>query len=127
MSLARTQGRLELPESLRAQLHEFRSRVWSVKMAESACAAVFSIAAAVVQVAEAARRRDFRDAVPNPRHRLWAWLAAVPSVVALGLFLVVPAAATNAWARLVAPWRDTPRYTFAAIERLPSKLVVAHG
>ena len=28
-------------------------------------------------------KRDFRDAVPNPRHRLWAWLAAVPLAVAV--------------------------------------------
>ena len=31
----------------------------------------------------------------------------------------VPTAATNAWQRLLAPWRSTPRYTFAAVEPLP--------
>ena len=34
--------------------------------------------AAIHQVAQEAGKRDFRDAVPNPRHRLWAWLAGVP-------------------------------------------------
>src|SRR5215472_12854622 len=57
--------------------------------------------AAVREVAEDAQRRDFRDAVPNPRHRLWGYVAAVPVVLALGLFLVFPAAARSAWARLL--------------------------
>ncbi|HTK76555.1 MAG TPA: hypothetical protein VL371_14915, partial [Gemmataceae bacterium] len=38
-----------------------------------------------------------------------------------------PGAAANAWARFLMPWRDTPRYTFAMVEPLPDKLVVAHG
>ena len=83
--------------------------------------------AAIVQVAEDARKRDFRDAVPNPRHKLWGWAFAVPAAVTLGLFAFVPAAASNAWARLAAPWRSTPRYTFAAVEPLPGTLVVPHG
>jgi hypothetical protein len=39
----------------------------------------------------------------------------------------VPAAAGNAWARLIAPWNVTPRYTFAALEPLPETIVVPHG
>jgi hypothetical protein len=214
MSVAPAPERLRLPDSLRTQLHEFRSRVWAVKTAEAACAAAFGVVAAflllfaldrvwdtppwlrfllfaaaavacayvpvalhrwvwrnrrpeqlarlltrklplvgdqllgvielehneqeqarsralceaaILQVAEDARHRDFRSAVPDPRHRLWAWVAGVPAVVALGLFAVVPSAATNAWARLIAPWKDTPRYTFAAVAPLPGRLVVAHG
>jgi hypothetical protein len=84
-------------------------------------------AAAIAQVAEDAQRRDFRDAVPNPRHRLWSWLVGVPALASLGLLAVCPDAATNAWQRLIAPWQSTPRYTFAAIEPLPVRLVVAHG
>lgn len=83
--------------------------------------------AAVAQVAREAARRDFRDAVPNPRHRHWAWAAAVPSLVALLLLALVPAAAANAWLRFLAPWRDTPRYTFAALQAVPDRLVVPHG
>ncbi len=45
----------------------------------------------------------------------------------LALFLLFPAAASNAWARLIAPWRPIPRYTFAAIKPLPDRLVVPHG
>src|SRR3984885_11138377 len=50
--------------------------------------------AAIREVAHDARRRDFRDAVPNPRHALWTWLAAVPTVTALALFALFPAAAS---------------------------------
>ncbi len=206
--------RLQLPQSLRTQLDEFRRRVWTVKLIEAAFAAAFGVVAAflvlfaldrvwdtpgwmrlglfavvlgacscvpialnrwvwghrrldqlarlltrkhprvgdqllgvielvdndmeqarsralceaaVAQVAEDASTRDFRDAVPNPRHRLWAGLAAAPIVVALGLLAVYPAAASNAWARLLAPWKPVPRYNFAAITPLPDRLVVAHG
>jgi len=214
MSLIQTHDRLQLPGSLQTQLHDFRKRVWSIKMLEAACGAVFGVVvpflalfaldrlqdspiwlrgllfalavaglatvpwafhrwvwrnrrleqlarllsrkhphvgdqllgvielvendaeqarsrtlceAAVEQVAHDAAKRDFRDAVPNPRHRLWSTLAAVPAVVALGLTLVFPLASANAWARLLAPWQNIPRYTFAAFEKVPERLVVAHG
>ena len=52
-------------------------------------------------------------------------------LVLLGVIAVLtafsPAATSNAWARLLRPWQDTPRYTFAALEPLPAELVVAHG
>ncbi|HEV8071653.1 MAG TPA: hypothetical protein VGP76_28315 [Planctomycetaceae bacterium] len=83
--------------------------------------------AAIQQVAEDAQRRDFRDSVPNPRHRLWTVLALVPLTAAVALVAIFPAAGVNAWARLLAPWRPTPRYTFANVERLPDPVVVAHG
>src|SRR5580658_9586046 len=83
--------------------------------------------AAIRQVAEEARKRDFRDSVPNPRHRLWVVLAAVPLAAVISLLAIFPAAGANAWARLLAPWRTTPRYTFAAVEPLPEQIVVAHG
>ena len=79
-------------------------------------------------MAEDARQRDFRGAVPNPRHRLWGWLVGVPAVARrLACWRSVPPRPRNAWQRLIAPWRNTPRYTFAAVEPLPGKLVVAHG
>lgn len=214
MSLAQTQERLQLPETLRDQLLGFRRRVWSIKLTEAVAAAIFGLVlaflvmfvfdrvwetpgwvrgalfvaawvglalfplavyrwvwrnrrldelarllsrkhpqvgdqllgiielvrsdseqarsrdlceAAIVQVAHDAQRHDFRDAVPTPRHRLWGWLVGVPAVLVLGLLAFCPAAATNAWQRLLAPWRNMPRYTFAAMEPLPAKMVVAHG
>jgi hypothetical protein len=84
-------------------------------------------AAAVSQVADETSRRDLRGAVPNPRHRLWAGLAAVPALAALVLAAGFPAAASNAWSRLVSPWKPTPRYTFAAVAPFPSRMIVPHG
>jgi hypothetical protein len=214
MSLAYTHERLQLPEGLQRQLHEFRRRVWTIKMVEAACAAVFAIMAAyllmflmdrawdtpvwlrvtllaaaaigcarvpmaihrwvwrnrhldqlahllsrkhpligdqllgiielvrndfeqsrspalceaaVREVAKDAQRRDFSDAVPAPRHRLWAGVMAVPLLLTVGLALAYPAAARSAWARLLSPWSNSPRYTFAALEPLRSRMVVAHG
>jgi hypothetical protein len=214
MSVIQTHDRLQLPGSLQAQLHDFRRRVWSIKMFEAVCGAVFGVIvpflalfafdrlgdspgwlrgtlfalavagcatvpwslhrwvwrnrrleqlarllsrkhphvgdqllgvielvendaeqarsrtlceAAIEQVAHDARKRDFGDAVPNARHRLWSGLAAVPALVALGLAVLCPAATANAWSRLLAPWQEIPRYTFAAFEPLPERLVVAHG
>ncbi len=214
MSLVQTHDRLQLPGTLETQLHEFQRRVWSIKMVEAGCGAVFGLVvafllmfgcdrlwdspgwmrfglfaiamsgcaivplamhrwiwrnrhleqlarlltrkhphigdqllgvielvrndaeqarsrtlceAAIEQVAHDARKRDFSDAVPNPRHRLWAGLVAVPAANALLLIAIYPAAAGNAWARLLLPWKDTPRYTFAAVEPLPERVIVAHG
>src|SRR5947208_1963072 len=84
-------------------------------------------AAAVQQVAEQAQARDFADAVPNPKHRRRAVLALGALAIGLVLLALYPAAAANAWARFLMPWRDTPRYTFAMVDGLPDRLVVAHG
>lgn len=83
--------------------------------------------AAIRQVAESAGRYDLREAVPRPRHRLWAWLAAVPLAFAVTLPLFVPAAAANAWARFLSPWRLVERFTFTRVDRLPETLVIPHG
>lgn len=85
------------------------------------------VEAAVNQVADVASKRDFSDAVPNPRHRMWAWMAGVPTAVAIIALAMFPAAASNAWARFLAPWKSIDRYTFTAIEKLPSRVVVPHG
>lgn len=83
--------------------------------------------AAITQVATEAGQRDFRNAVPKPRHRTWIWAAAIPAAAACALLAIYPAAATNAWSRFLSPWRDVPRYTFASIEELPKQIVVPHG
>jgi hypothetical protein len=214
MSLAYAPDRLRLPATLEAQLHEFRRRVWAIKMVEAVAAAAFSLLcgylvlfcldrlwdtplwlratlfvaavvgcvklpvalyrwvwrhrrleqlarllsrkhpsvgdqllgiielshnefeqarspalceAAIRDVASVAEKRDFRDAVPNPRHRMWGYLLSVPLAIAIALFALVPAAASNTWSRFLAPWNDTPRYTFTMLKNLPGRLVVAHG
>ncbi len=214
MSLAPSRDRLRLPEGLQEQLHDFRRRVWSIKLIESTCASIFGIVlaflilfaidrvwdtpgwvrislfiaalvgcttiplavyrwiwrnrrpeqlarllgrkqsnmgdqllgvielvdnefeqarsralceAAIAQVAEDAGKRDFREAVPNPRHRQWMAAAASGIGIAAVLLVMFHDAATNALGRLALPWRAIPRYTFAAVEPLPGRLVVAHG
>jgi hypothetical protein len=83
--------------------------------------------AAIEQVAEDARHRNFRESTPDSRYRRWLILAVVSLLVAVSPFVLCPAAATNALARFVSPWGDTPRYTFAALEDFPNELIVAHG
>jgi hypothetical protein len=83
--------------------------------------------AAIQQVAERAKDRDFADSVPNPRHLHWATGAVVATLLAAGLFTLYPSASTNAWSRFLMPWRDTPRYTFAMVEPISDRMIVAHG
>jgi len=83
--------------------------------------------AAIQQVDAAVRERDFSDAVPFARHKMWAALVAVPAVLALLACTIVPAAGFNAMARWLMPWRDVDRYTFAQVENLPNQMVVPHG
>ena len=83
--------------------------------------------AAIRDVAKDAQKVDFEHAVPNPRHRLWLALAGVPLAVSVCLLAMFPAAAVNAWQRFLAPLGGTPRYTFTGLEKLPDRLVVAHG
>lgn len=74
------------------------------------------VEAAMRQVDDEVARHNLADAVPNPRHRRWAWAAALPLVlIAIGAF-VIPATSWNTFARWLTPWRDVARYTFAQLE-----------
>ncbi len=83
--------------------------------------------AAVAQVARETQGRDLHAATPPARHRLWLSLAIVVGAVVITLAGLFPAAASNTALRLAAPWRDTPRYTFARFDPLPQRLIVPHG
>ena len=101
-----------------------------IELAESEMEQVRSRAlceAAIEQVADDAAKRDFSEALPAPRHRRWLAAAAAPAMAAVILLALAPAAASNAWLRFLAPWKSTPRYTFAAVAPLPGRLVVPHG
>ncbi len=84
-------------------------------------------AAAIAQVAEAARIRNFMEATPPTRLRGLAVLLGVATVASMLLAVLFPTATNNAWARFSAPWRDTPRYTFTAVEPIAPQRVVPHG
>src|SRR3954471_1233668 len=82
--------------------------------------------AAIEQVSDDAQHRDFRAATPDSRLRSTLSCAVTLVFIVALLAELVPAAAGNALARLSRPWGNTPRYTFAALQPLPSELVVAH-
>ena len=84
-------------------------------------------AAAIEQVAETAKGRDFAEAAPTTKLRPLGLVLGACAATAVGLALFFPEAASNAWARFSAPWKDTPRYTFTTIEPLDQNLVVPHG
>lgn len=83
--------------------------------------------AAIEHVAEDAKHRDFRAAAPKVHHGAWASVAGGVAAVAIGLAVLFPLAAGNAWARFLTPWKEIPRYTFAAVEPLAHEVIVPHG
>jgi hypothetical protein len=83
--------------------------------------------AAIEHVAEDARKRDFRAAAPNVHHGAWSIAAGGVAAIVVALAVLVPSAATNAWARFLTPWKSIPRYTFAAIDPLADEVIVPHG
>ena len=74
------------------------------------------VVAAIQQVEKELEERDLSDAVPNPLHRRWAWVAGVPLALAVLLMVVIPAAGSNAFVRWLTPWRDVERYTFTQLD-----------
>ncbi len=74
------------------------------------------VEAAMRQVDAEVERHNLADAVPNPRHRRWAWTAALPLVFVVIGAVVIPTTSWNAFARWLTPWRDVARYTFAQLE-----------
>jgi hypothetical protein len=85
------------------------------------------VQAAIAQAAEAVKDRDFTHAVPDPRHRHWAWAATgVLALMALG-FLFAGDAARNAFARWITPLAHIERFTFARVDPLPARLVVPYA
>lgn len=85
------------------------------------------VRAAMAQAAEAVKDQDFSRAVPQARHRQWAWAAGGAAALVLAAFFAAGAAARNALSRWLMPWSNTERYTFARIEALPDTLVVPYA
>ncbi|HAC92878.1 MAG TPA: hypothetical protein DCF63_19930, partial [Planctomycetaceae bacterium] len=83
--------------------------------------------AAIGQAAASAIKNDLRKWSPPNR------LPMIASLLVLNLCIVcasawwIPTATGNAWQRLTRPWRAIERYTFAAVQALPERMVVAHG
>lgn len=83
--------------------------------------------AAISQVAEAAKQRDFGIAAPPTRLRGLTPILVGASLATLILAGLFPGAAANAWLRFLLPWQTTPRFTFTTVEPLPDRLIVPHG
>ncbi|MEM7146983.1 MAG: hypothetical protein AAF591_17765 [Verrucomicrobiota bacterium] len=85
------------------------------------------VEAAMEQAAEAAKDKDFAEAIPDARHHRWAWAVGGVLILAGVAIFVVPDAARNALARWVMPWEEVERFTFARHERLPERVVVPYA
>ncbi len=83
--------------------------------------------AAIDQVSSDALHYDFEGAVSNRLvRRLTATSFGLLLIFAV-LALLVPGAASNAFARWIGPHRDVPRYTLVRLEGLEASGVVVHG
>lgn len=82
--------------------------------------------AAIEQVARVTRDMDFRQSVPQPRHKTWGWAATMCSLLALAA-LWVHGAGLNALQRWSLPLADIPRYTFTQLADVPDHVVVPIG
>ena len=85
------------------------------------------IEAAMRQVDAEVANHNLADAVPNPRHRRWAWVAGVPIILVVIGIIVIPATSRNTLARWLTPWRDVERYTFAQLAGNKDRRVVAYA
>lgn len=82
------------------------------------------VQAAMAQADEAVKDQDFSGAVPKAKHRQWGLAAAAGVALVTAGFIFINDAARNALVRWLMPWRETERYTFARIEKLPNPLIV---
>ena len=85
------------------------------------------VQAAIAQTADAVKDQNFTHAVPNARHRAWAWAATGAFGLSALAFIFVNGAARNALARWAAPLANLERFTFVRVEPLPSRLVVPYA
>lgn len=85
------------------------------------------VEAAMRQVDERVEDQDFSDAVPASGYGRWLGAAIVIALVSGLLLTLVSAAAQNALARWISPWKMIERYTFAQLEKVPDKLVVPYA
>ena len=85
-------------------------------------------AAATRDVAAAASKRDFSDALPSNRNRLGLSVVAGLAILVVGAFILLPKAGMNALQRWLMPLSDTPRYTLTKFDKnLPGQIVVPLG
>ncbi|WP_411844610.1 hypothetical protein AAFN60_11120 [Roseibacillus persicicus] len=85
-------------------------------------------AAATRDVAAAAAKRDFSEALPSNRNRTGLIVVSALILLAAGAFVTLPKAGLNALQRWLMPLSDTPRYTLTKFDsKLPNQIVVPLG
>ena len=84
-------------------------------------------AAAMIEVAEEAKGRDFEGALPSSKHRSWSLAVLGTFAIATAALIFVPKVGLNALKRWLMPFSDTPRYTFTRLEEFPKHLIVPFG
>ena len=85
------------------------------------------VKAAMNQVDEKIKDKDFSDAVPNNHYGRWLTASLAVIAVAVLAMVLVSSAAQNALARWVTPWKAIQRYTFAKLEPVPKKMIVPYA
>ena len=80
--------------------------------------------AATKDVAAAAAKRNFSQALPSNRNRGGLIVVATLVLLALGAFVVLPKAGLNALQRWLLPFSDTPRYTLTNFSPNLQKTVI---
>ncbi|MCY3742243.1 MAG: hypothetical protein OXH00_14605 [Candidatus Poribacteria bacterium] len=85
------------------------------------------VEAAMRQVDAEVAKHNLANAVPNPRHRRWAYAAGIPIILVVIGSIVIPATSRNTLARWLTPWRNVERYTFAQLEGNADRRVVAYA
>ena len=83
--------------------------------------------AAIDQVANSSRDFDFATVVDQAPARRITALFTLVAVAAIATVVIAPKASWSSLARLVAPFVDTPRFTFVTLSDLPRELIVQHG
>lgn len=85
------------------------------------------VEAAMGQVDERIKERNFDEAVPAKRYGLWLGSALAVLGISALLLLSVSDAARSSLARWIAPGKGIERYTFAQIEPLPAEVIVPYA
>ncbi|MEM1441097.1 MAG: hypothetical protein AAGF67_02065 [Verrucomicrobiota bacterium] len=85
------------------------------------------VEAAMAQVDERIKARDFEEALPANRYGFWLGGTLAILILSLGLLFLVSGAARSSLARWIAPGKGVERYTFARIDPLPDKIVVPYA
>ncbi|HEY1123151.1 MAG TPA: hypothetical protein VGE67_16175, partial [Haloferula sp.] len=84
-------------------------------------------AAAMERVAEEAERRKLDGALPSSRNKTWGLAVAAVIALTTGGFLMAPKAGWSSLKRWLMPLSSSPRYTFTALQDLPTEMTVPQG